>query len=850
MTIKSTGTGFPVNITPEFGFPPESAFPVKQTETIDGNVLPTYKENDPAFKRIIREIDSVNWNSKGSYYFSLNTLLPNGKVTFGIDKTVSRKYFSEGSNDIVWLNIAPNNISISNVFATIVTATNDGILEENNGVVFRNIRISGTTGLLPKRNSQKRYTKPKTAGEAVSFLAANLFPSVTGAVSNAFNSVKKAIGINKDSTLKDNISKNEKALKRTGYYQFWHLHNYLLAYSEIKKKKEAQDIVLGFGSTKDGITYVVSPVSFDISRDSGNPLLYNYNIVLKAWALVDLTLPFEPDDIDKLQIPIPSKPALIKSVLSGIQDMRDAVSSVQNVLLAINSDNSDVQNYINVVGDSILLYKDMVGVANTFNDLVGILKNNANLILSGSRNSLSRELNNQVQKGDETAVSLSKSFANVENLGNKSSDFNTKGAVETLKKAIDTPSISNNIDLSDANLPNTIQSKINDKIEAAKTISAGQIKDLADKTQNLSDSIAASTGPLHPQYAKTYKLSLPSGNRPLTEEDIILMAHLQEARTGYISTLATGEIFKERNPDPFLNANKVIDPTEQLPTPSSSFAVQFERGSSMERMAQKFLGDAARAKEIIILNDLKPPYIDEDGFNRNIQFAQGRQCIVSDITNLAINQFITINGTNLVLTKRQIINIEKLGPTEYRITVNGLANLDNFTIATSPYIHARIPSTIGSGDTILIPSSETLSEVPERPTALSTRLSAAEKVFKVDVALDKNGDILVNKNSDVHRSFGYDNAVQAIRIALETEQGELEQHPNFGLGVPIGSRNSDITPADIQKMVRNQVSNDPRFVDVNSTVQVQGSTTRLFITAKGASGTGKIPVTFDIGRDS
>jgi hypothetical protein len=137
---------------------------------------------------------------------------------------------------------------------------------------------------------------------------------------------------------------------------------------------------------------------------------------------------------------------------------------------------------------------------------------------------------------------------------------------------------------------------------------------------------------------------------------------------------------------------------------------------------------------------------------------------------------------------------------------------------------------------------------PIRPSALRDSLSVAEKTFKVDLALDSTGRVLaVSPNGDAAKSFGYDNAVQAIRLALEIERGELEQHRRYGLSVPIGSRTSDITTQKVIDAINNTIASDRRFTSVETNIISSGETYRVQVAAKGAGNTGIIPVEFEIG---
>jgi hypothetical protein len=268
-------------------------------------------------------------------------------------------------------------------------------------------------------------------------------------------------------------------------------------------------------------------------------------------------------------------------------------------------------------------------------------------------------------------------------------------------------------------------------------------------------------------------------------------------------------------------------------------------------LAQRYLGDAARAREIEVLNNLRAPYIDETGFILPIFGANGRTFVVTSIADLAIGQAITLQGTSVTTTRRHILNITDIGGGEFQISVDGLPNLSTFAPATTPTLQAFLPGTVGPGQTILIPSNNTPDEFAAiRPTPLFNNLSFAEQVFKVDIGLNTitGHDLAVSAAGDVQFSFGYNNATQALRLAVEVERGELERHPNFGLPTPIGSRNSDVPLTESENLIRASVTNDSRFSGADVNLSIEGSQVNLSINAQGTSGTGQIPVTFEVGK--
>ncbi len=119
------------------------------------------------------------------------------------------------------LPINPQEISQDEVFSIVVTPTQKGLIAEHNGVVFKDLVISGTTGQRPNNT-------------------------------------------------------------HSGYELFQQLRNYFRSYAEVKKSPDQKFTQLVFLNRKDNENLIVEPQKFSMQRSKEAPFLYNYTIVLKV----------------------------------------------------------------------------------------------------------------------------------------------------------------------------------------------------------------------------------------------------------------------------------------------------------------------------------------------------------------------------------------------------------------------------------------------------------------------------------------------------------------------------------------------------------------------------------------
>lgn len=228
--------------------------------------------------------------------------LPYGFAFYSIDSKES-----SAPKSVIYLPISPNNLTITTQFATNIVTTLYGIIEEHSEVRYHDITISGNTGYAPRfvapfeggvRNDQSQSIG-RTAFSGSGVDLGGFLPEVTNTINQAldvFNDISNTITGNSGNATGITADKS-------GYVAFHNLRKFFLKYKQDAAQLEAskQSIAspvkipvkrtqpvrkvhpIQFLNYKDGLKYDCVPISFTMTRSADNPMLYNYNIRLRAF---------------------------------------------------------------------------------------------------------------------------------------------------------------------------------------------------------------------------------------------------------------------------------------------------------------------------------------------------------------------------------------------------------------------------------------------------------------------------------------------------------------------------------------------------------------------------------------
>jgi hypothetical protein len=186
----------------------------------------------------------------------------------------------------MFLPINPNNLRISTGFATNMVSTLYGTVEEHSPVRYYDIMISGNTGMAPKFT---KIEQKNTSSGRASFSVSQGLSNIAGGFFVKTLSLADKI-LNSASELINGVPKPQTGVfaDQTGYLAFHNLYRMLL-----KHKEDAAGISnstatrtqhpLTFFNYKDNNEYDVVVRKFDLIKSVDNPMVYNYEIILRGY---------------------------------------------------------------------------------------------------------------------------------------------------------------------------------------------------------------------------------------------------------------------------------------------------------------------------------------------------------------------------------------------------------------------------------------------------------------------------------------------------------------------------------------------------------------------------------------
>ena len=794
---------------------------------------------------------------------------PNGGIEYVLTQEVTN-----GSWELN-LPITPQMLRITDQFAINTSATMRGVVEEHNGVKFKMISASGTTGIWAARPTIGGVPKGSSAIGSIFGGTLSQFSNVLDdlkSVQRAFSGKHPA-----SVTPAQPPSETGPGSFSTGYYQALLLGQFLERYAQAKKNPRWKNMRLVFDIPKQNQAFIVTPTSFNSEQNQQKPMEYLWSMQLKAWKRIELEPPAAA------AINLPSLDANLFQRISGtIAEVRKALGNSVNLIKAVRS---DFQKPLNVLRQTALAVKDLGGLAfavidlprQLIDDLSSSIKDSLNIV----GNSFQRGPNSGSTGASATGVTASGLRAgsqearagiaanaiiaqSIQNEGLSQSAVESGalglGASQSLQTN-NTQNIFSNpeeffdlfdaVNIEDLTLSREQQEAIDEEIERIKRITIDDLRDFRDEIESLALDISNQFGAGDSVFAEIYGRPNPNTRViPMTLEENEILASLFEAVQMFDLLTATKQFddFSIESSLEFVGglANEAgidFDQTE------SKLLVPVPFGLTIEQIAARYLKDPDKWVELATLNKLTSPYIDEEGFTYGLlSNGDGRQVNVDDtVENLYIGQKIILKSDTVPSFTRKVINVEKIGLGNFLVSFDGLADLSRLTTTANATIQGYLPGTVNSQNQIYIPMDRP-SQVDDRiktPSHLDEDLLT--RVSKIDWLLTDDGDVAINQLGDFRLANGLNNLVQALKIKIRTQKGTLMRHLDFGLGLEHGISLADIEAGDVIAAMNKMVLDDPRFSGIERIdIRINGPTLSVDMSVKIANGSGVVPITFNV----
>lgn len=777
-----------------------------------------------------------------------------------VKQNANGSYSQLMDSDGVWsfvLPIPPESFSISMPFAINTTVTMGGYVEEHNGAPTRMIRLAGSTGITFGRDNAPL---PPGFDFRNSVIAATSQSAI--ATATAAQSLVAPTFITNVHT-QDEYGDPAGQELLTGWYQFRLLQLFFEAYAEFKKTKAGRRARLALATYKDEAVYLVSPMSFDVDKNSAAPLEYKYNIVLKAMKRVklsqgqaDVAIPYNP---------IQNNPGGLQTMLNKLQQARIVVQLAKQTISAVGGDVE--RDIFEPIRQTTLLVKDLLGVPLTVADMSDSIiqdMKTAIIQLASTKNDIANFPRNVHTAWNTVTQNAQQITANINALAAEQGDDTNPTQAVLMSRAAhpaNSPFLnpSDNFDffslvtIGDLNLSPQVMAKVAGERARVRTLKRIDYQAMRNSIQAAADAFANAINAGNATYNRIFGLQAPAATvieNPSNDDFNTLFALNSVIQEMNRLAVTDGPTSSARINSIAYIAGLATASGIAFRVPQSKFAVPFQYGTTLEKLSFQYLGDPERWMEIATLNGLQSPYVDEEGFVLPLLVnGADNTVVVADVSHLYVGQPVWIGSNVVPRTQRTITNIQTISSSQFLVSVDGDADLDQYITLAQASLQAFLPNTINSQQTIFIPSTD-IPKDGDFTTATIPGIDYSDNLLAVggiDLLLTPQNDLIVTNDGDSRWAVGLTNIVQKVRLALTTVQGSLNLHPEYGLPLQVGQSLADLSAAQIVQAAKGMFAGDPTFTGVQAaSVTITGPGAKLSIAVNVAGTSQVIPISAQI----
>jgi len=758
-------------------------------------------------------------------------------------------YFTSGkiSEWVFTLPITPQQLSVTDEFAITTTATARGIVEEHNGVKFKMITASGTTGVWPSRKS----FEDKNSGIGNTLFGGTV--EALGGVVRAFDNLKNGKTKPSSSSVIDEGNQG----RESGYFQSLMLQQFLERYAMAKKDPANKGWRLVFDCPKTNESFVVTPIRFTSTKSQKNPTESFFTIQLKAWKRIDLTsaVKHAKSNINTLD------PNFFQTINEKLDSARSLMSASLNVIKAVRA---DFRKPFDTLRKVTLLVKDLAGLPLALADLPSQIASDITSATRKMSSDLNSAFNPYIEiltqaigsRGQGAEKKVKKIYADIASETEKAEgDPNDLSALKTKENPND--DLAKNFDYATTVPVDALELSPEQKeaIQFASDlnslISIEELKEMAEEIKSLKSDLANLFGAWTDFYSDINNLPAPKDRATdMTLEEYRLIISLEDVILYMNIFTSTRQLDDSRTENP-LEYVGGLALESGIPFNSGStgkYLAPVPFGLTMQEISERYLGNPDRYNEIITLNSLRSPYIDEDGFfYLFLTNGDGRQFNISSKENLFIGQKIQLSSNIVPMFTRKITAIEKITDINYLISVDGISDLNTLKVSDNATIKAYLPGTVNSQNQLYIPSDQPVTEGERTFDVPNLKEDTLTGLSKIDWLLDDSGDVVLNSFGEAALANGTNNLVQALKMKVNTAKGQILSDKDFGLGIAPGTIVNDLTISGIINDLTVMVTDDSRFSGVDKIeIELDPPSLSIKIEAVLANGTGVFPINFTV----
>jgi len=769
------------------------------------------------------KIQASNWTAIYPYRFILYTVSGDGGTT----------NYKEVTS--VTLPITPQDLQITTQFASQVSAASRGVLEENNGIVFKNINFNATTGILTNRGVFNQETVAKTNMQTIFAGTIAAVDNVRSAVASIFPKAQAALPLTPTNDL-----------VFTGYYQYHLVRAFLEMYAHLKSQANGRGYRLGFETGKDRVIYLITPQAFTSKKSAANPMEITYSFGCTAWGTVPEQSGSKAQASSQI---IGNNINQIQKILNGLNKSRTVFQSLNDVIRGVKADYD--ANIIGPMNNIILTVKEALDIPKNIADFPDdINASTITTIVSTTNKSITdfigADLLRQFKEAQDAALPEVNPIKDVP--GGKKPNL-PKGGPKSGNSWFSGSgwgsfwyNVANSVPVNAIPTTPEQQAAMEDAVaNAFLTTTNSRLVTFIEDLEQMSAALEAqalSQGVDSPAWDILYATYDTIDNTYSLLSDNFYGTHTVGEQQGGANPLL--DFYQGYAASGGINFTKT----------NSKFSIPFPFRVTLEWLAQRYLGDATRWIEIAAVNNLQSPYIDEDGFYYEfLTNGNDRQFNINSSKNLFVSQSIWIMSNNKTIQKRTIKSIQKITDSNFIITVDGDNNLSEYKSADKAKMKAFLPNTVNSQKLIYIPidAPSNLDSVQTKPITFIDETPEMLAMSKIDLLLDQNGDLAVTQDGFQNLAYGKQNLIQAATLKLKTVAGSLLLHPTFGAGQDVGDSEADFTIDTLINGIKDSFADDARFESVdNIEIQQQPGVLSIKVFLTAADNQGIVPVEFTV----